>query len=865
MSTIKTNLENYFTAYHKISYEDKKAHNYKWIEENARFISDAAVGNSLSIYNRNDELQKFYDIANGQGEEDFISVQSAKNKILTELGLESTGKVKYYDIIRKVLVRMWGENQKRKLKGIAQDKSRYNMTFKKVKEQQLLQQFVQTNLIDKLVQQTEQELLIEYGLSDLYNLNPDEQEQFKLEVDQKVAFKTPNDVRRYMRKEYKSPTETDLQILVDWGIQEYNLKTILDESFKDLTIAGFQVIFQEIRNKFPHIELVNPIGFQFYNPTSSREIENSEWFVYEKNVSYTDFINNYVETDEELNKLIDLINNYGVQDPKRQFNGETHPHIIKALQNSAIAPSAIIDTKSGETFYDLVNINNPKSGKFYEAMGLIFGGSRYKRNSIVDTVSVRHVVFSSLDKLYYIERIDPENPNRLKGYWVGENYEPDNKLDYSTQERWVKSLYEDTIAGTGGSALHLRKRRVPYQNRSINNPFKLYSPYIGTEYSKLHGNTKAISPLSLSKAFAYEYNVVKDKIRELDEVNIGKVLAMSLAGIPDNYNAAKYSALMKHTKLALIDTSNPEFNPGIDGNLTKGVDLSQEYDIAKSLERLDRIERECMEAMSYSPAQMGLAPASATATVNQQNIIQSSYATEDIYSLHRDFEQRVLNSFGNTIRNALRENDFLRENLLNDYSQQGLLLDESVLSAADLFVLIANDIDEMESIKASKSYIQPMIQNQLIGFADAIKLQNANDPVTMINISEEAEEKRNKAMQEQAAEDKRRYDEDLKFRDQERKDKLVLEHKKLEIQLLGYELDALKFQKAADADENKIPDAVQTAEIKSKTDLEIAHIQAEIQIKKQSLEAMIRQQELAIRSKEAEAKIITAKKSTSSK
>lgn len=865
MATIKDNIQNHFTAYHKISYEQKKANDYKWIEENARFISDAAVGNSLNVYSRNNELQKYYSIANGEGEEDFRQVQAAKNKVLSELGLESSGRVKYYDITRKVLTRMWGENQKRKLKGIAQDRSRYNMTFKKLKEQQLLQELIQTSFIDRLVQQEEQALMMQYGLNDIYSLNPDEQEQFKLEVDQKVAFKTPNDVKRYMRKEYKSPTEKDLQVLIDWGIQEFNLKVLLDEAFKDLTIAGTQVIFQEVRNKFPHIEIVNPKGFQFYNPTSSRNIEDSEWFVYEKHISYPDFVNNFIQTPEELDKLVDIVNNYGTLDPKRQFNGETHPNIIKAMQNSAIAPSAVIDTATRETFYDLANVNNPKSSKFYEAMGLVFGGSSYQHNSVVDTVCIKHVVFSSLDKLYYVERVDPENPNRLKGYWVGENYEPNNKIDFSVTERWVKSLYEDSIAGHGGGAMHLRKRRVPYQNRSINNPFKLYSPYIGTVYSKLHGNTKPISPLSLSKSYAYEYNVVKDKIRELDEVNVGKVLAMSLAGIPDQYTAAKYALLMKHTKLALIDTSNPEFNPGIDGNLTKGVDLSQEYDIIKSLERLDRIERECMEAMSYSPAQMGLAPASSTATVNQQNIIQSSYATEDIYSLHRDFEQRVLNSFGNTLRNCLRENDFLRESLLDDYSQQGLLLDEQVLSSADLFILIANDIDEMESIKFSKSYIQPMLQNQLIGFADSIKLQNANDPVTMLNIAEEAEERRNKAMQEQAAEDKRRFDEDLKIREQERKDKLDLEYKKLEIQVLGYQLDSLKFQKAADADENKIPDSVQTAEIKSKTDLEIAKLQGELQRQKQNLEAMLAQQELVIKNKEADAKLIAAKKPSSSR
>lgn len=862
-NVIKTHLENHFTAYHKISYDQKKANNYKWIEENARFISDAAIGTTLSVNNYNADLRKYYQIANAEGEEDFRAVQQSKNKILTELGIESNGRVKYYDITRKVLTRMWGENQKRKLKGIAQDKSKYNMTFKNLKEQQLIQSLVQTNLIDKLVQQEEQALLMQYGIQDIYSMNPDEQEQFKLEVDQKVAFKTPNDVKRYMRKEYKSPTETELQTLIEWGITEFNLKTLLDEAFKDLTIAGFQVLFQEVRNKLPYIEPVNPVNFRFYNPTSSRNIEDSEWFVHEKNCSYPDFINNYIQDEKEFKQLIELLNNYGTDDPKRQFNGEAHPNIIKAMQNSAIAPAAIIDPRTNETFYDLANVNNPKSGKFYEAIGLLLGSGN--NNGVVDTVSVRHVVFSSLDKLYYIERIDPENPNRLKGYWVGENYEPDNKVDYSVTERWVKALYEDTIAGQGGGALHLRKGRVAYQNRSINNPFKLYAPYIGTVYSKLHGNTKPISPLSLSKSFAYEYNVLKDKIRELDEVNIGKVLAMSLAGLPDNYTAAKYHALMKHTKLALIDTTNPEFNPGIDGNLTKGVDLSQDSDIARTLDRLDRIERECMEAMSYSPAQMGLAPASSTATVNQQNIIQSSYATEDIYSLQRDFEQRVLNAFGNTIRNALRENDYLREKLLNDYSQQNLLLDESVLSAADLFVLIANDIDEIKSIESAKNYIQPMLQNQLIGFADAIKLQNANDPVTMLNIAEEAEEKRDKAMQEQAAEDRRRFDEELKIKDQDRKDRLELEHRKLEIQLLGYELDSLKFQKAADADENKIPDSVQAAEIKSKTDLEIARIQADIQIKKQALEAAIRQQELNVRSREADAKMIAAKKPTSSR
>lgn len=777
------NLFGEFTAYHKISYAKKKAGNYKWIEDNCNYIDNLNEDNYTE-----EELLRMrvnYFIANAQGSS--AMELKAKHRNLGNLRNQKTpypesNDVKYYDIIRRVLVRMWGEQQKRKLKPIAYDTSKYNTNIRKKKRLELHQQYIQENIVQPIIQQAQMEVMTKHNIQDPLQLNPEQQQQIQSEIDSIIKFKTPSDIEKYMSSEYKSHSETQLQALTDWLLKEYDLKFNCDEAYKDLTIAGFNAAEIDIKNNRPWTQIINPLNFRYLNNPDSVFIEDSEWWVHEKHVTMSTFINDYLSDENELKRFYKTHskNNTDSNGAYRRFiRGEINPKITLGLANEVIAPSGMIDTKTGQTSYGLPDVSSEDGQTFYKMLHAMYG-SREEYNT--NTLRVARIVFSSLDMVQYVERINPKT-NRLQGFYVGENYESNPDIDYKVTKMWAKALYECHKAGYANEFI-FNKKRVPFQNRSINDPFKVYAPFIGVEYSKLHNNSKRISTVDLGQPFNYEYNIVKNQIEKLEEQNMGKIFLFPDKAVPYNWDFEDYVDKIKRTKLAPISLDEIEYVQLV-ANLFKGIDLSVDNDIGNKLIRLQNIEQECQQAMNYSPSSMGQAAASMTATNNQQNIIQNSYAMEDIVSLQRKFEERYLYYFANLTRNALRDNEELKSYLLDDLSIAELDLSPEVLNYSELAIKLVNDTEEIRGITSFKNLLQPLIQNGLIDISTAIKIQFSDNPADLINIAEQAEKLRQRKEEEMMKQQQMQQEKQLEMLQADKQNEEKWKQ-------LNFELDELK-------------------------------------------------------------------------
>ena len=110
---------------------------------------------------------------------------------------------------------MVGEQQKRELFAICKDISGYNQSLYKKKKLDLYTGYVKSNIHAPLQQQATQEILLKHQIQDPKQLKPEEQDQISFEIEELMKFKTPKDIDKFMTDDYKSPTETQLQEILN--------------------------------------------------------------------------------------------------------------------------------------------------------------------------------------------------------------------------------------------------------------------------------------------------------------------------------------------------------------------------------------------------------------------------------------------------------------------------------------------------------------------------------------------------------------------------------------------------------------------------------------------------------------------------
>lgn len=853
-------------VYDFLSYDDKKKENYKFIDDHIKMITTHYDHDYLA--KTKEQIRSNYMIGNGMSPL-YKNVNDPRMLHRQKDSDDSVAaNIHYYDIQRRVLTRMWGENQKRPLTTKVMDNSGYNQNVRKKKTLNLYQDYMKQTIFAPAEQEATMEVLQKYGIESPAQLKPEEQDQFKMEVEEGLRFKLPIDIHKYMSDTYISPSEAQLARLIQFCKSEFNIKYITTETYKDLTLAGFEACYMGIRDNTPVIEQVNPQYFTFFNPTSSPFIEDSEWWQYERQLTFSKLVRDYLNTPDKIKEFKTFTDEY---DFSRIKSGQASLGATKALYNGAFnsvnMKSGFIDETGNLSYFP--DVSSPEGQKFYEKVESLFGSSDPHQRNLY---TAKHVVFTTFDKLYYVEREDPKNRTRLKGFWVGENYSKNDRLDIRVTEKWFPALYEGVELGYGTGFI-TNKQRVPFQNRSVNNPAKLYAPFVGVEFSKLHGNTPRIAPVDLGKAIAYKANLLENKIQELDESNMGRIFTFANEAVPQNWTLEQVMETAKKSKFVPIDlTRLGELGfSQVAGQLFKSVDVSNDDYINNYTQRKEILERECMEAMSYSPSQMGLAPASMTATANQQNVIQGSYATEDINYIHRTFEERLLEAFANLVRNGLRTNDHVRTYLLDELGIAELEINEELLDLAEIFVKVTSDLEDIQDIAAMKNYIQPMIQNKMVDFHDVAMLQFSKEPSAVLNLSREAKERAEKANKEREKKEFELQQQqiDLQKEIAAKQDQYKMEEFRLkELQI---RLGADQFRLQADADNNKVPDTVQKSVIDNEYEMERLEFQTgedkdikmrQMDMELEKLRADIKNRERELELKEMEIKMKSKQKSS---
>jgi len=707
----------------RLTWAKKKAKGFQWAERCADFY-DHYYGYYYDS-ERMKRLRLNYNLYNGRGEEAMRAYVPTMGAELEEEGLSAGyDEIQHLPLIDQIAKAMVGEQQRRPLKPLAIDASGYSMNMRKMHRNKLFQQYLSQKYLEPIRQQAMMDVMYRLKITDPYSLSPEEQDQFMSQVDQESKLMTPDEIDNYMRKDYKSPSEMQGQKLVDWAMSHYDIKYLTDQGFKHGIISGEEIYYVTVRHNMPHIELVNPVGFMSSSSRNTHFIEDGEWAKYEQRINLSDLHNKFGDIMESA----DLAKLDGV------FNSFADSNIAyDSMQSRLVAEVSAADAHSGGKIFENSPDIRTKAGQEYvKAIYQRFGSDDDGYSSIRHV----HIVWKSLRKLIYLTRVTQEG---IKHYWLDESYKYNqSKGDISQKVIWVPEVWEVDKIGTT-DAIYLNKRPIPYQYASVDNPWNTKLPYIGVEYGRLFGNAKNVAPLDLGKPWQYKYNVQMAKIHEMEATDVGKVLLTTMNAKPKEWSWGKWIMMMKYGKIAPIDTTNEDWNPGIDSQIFKDMDLSTMSDVAGRLQYLEFIRQQAALSMSYNPSRLGQVAPYVAVSNNQQSIVQSSYQTEDIYSTHNKVVENLLNYMLKITRVAFKDNEFARTYILDDMSVAELEIDWQLMSPAELAVKVRNSTDDYNNIMNVKSVAQAMVQNGLITMPELIRLMWANNGAEILNIAERAE------------------------------------------------------------------------------------------------------------------------------
>ena len=549
-SNLQTNMKGipsglYLPFLQRLSYAKKSANNFQWVERMGDFFDwhymmDYAKEQNKFVINSN--------LFNGRGnEQDYLDNDTLL--ALEEEGFEvGSQKIRHHDILSNVANSLHGDLIKRPFSPMAFDVSAYNSTVRSEKHSQLLLQSVQQSIIEPMKQQVTMEWAQEHQIEDLYSMNPEEQQQMQSDVAQRVQAQTPADIKKFMDKVYKSPSEREAQKLLNYFIKEQDVLYKRNENFKNFIASGRAIFCTEIRNKRAVYDYVSPVGFYYEMSKNKTFIQHADWCKYETYTKYTDIFTQY-GSDLSLADVKSL---------EKMYSG----FVTSGIHREPEYGKVVAEISANPHQYMPENINiRTRAGQ--EQWQESYQNAMSARGNTISTVRNLHIVFTSLRKLKYIKRLEGKKDD-LTGYWVDENYEF-NRANGDLEESivYVPQKFQCNKIGfsTAGTAIYIRKGPLPYQYTSVNNPFSCELPYIGIDYGRFQGSSKPVAPIDKGKPWQYKFNVHMARIEAAEESDVGRVLLFLMKAKPANWSLGKFISVVKKGKFVPLDLEGEGLNP----------------------------------------------------------------------------------------------------------------------------------------------------------------------------------------------------------------------------------------------------------------------------------------------------------------
>lgn len=728
---------------------------------------DYIIGHSASSRNgnsrsREEEMQTYYDLYNSiYNEKDLKYVT---NPFKQDDGFPATAQD--YNIIKPKIDLLLGEETKRPF------------NFRVVRTSDI----ATSNLQDKAKQ-----LLIDYVQASIMSkLGPEEQARYQ-EALQSGEIMTPEQIQKYLTKDYKDIAEIAAQHSLNYLKQKLNVTHEFFKGWKDALIAGEEIYYVGVINGEPYVERVNPLSFSYEQSADLEFIHEASWCCRKMNMSATEIYDRFYDkmSEKQLNELLDMMDDgtRGGLNPQVRKTSLDYPHI---------------KTRT---------INGFSSNPFQNA----------------DNINVWHCCWKSFKKIGFVTIINPETGVEEE-FEVDESYKVTGR-EVNVEWTWIIEVWEGYRVGED---LYIGIQPVEYQHISADNPNSQKLPYTGVVYNNTNSSPRSL--VSMMKPLQYMYIVIWYRLELAMARDKGKVVTMDITQIPKSMNidVAKWMHYLGALGVNFVNPYEEGWDiPGREGgkpsqfNQITALDLTMANTIDQYINLMDKIESMVSEITGVTKQREGAISSNELVGNVERSVVQSAHITEPLFWVHNQVKKEVLSMLLNTAKFAWKDSDKRCVHYVLDDATRAFLTLTDDFFYEDMDIFLDDSTKNQQQLEALKQLMQPAMQNgaSLLDIAEIITMDNINMIKNRLEDIEQKRMEQQQALEEQQAQ---REQQMIQMQNEVKEEELMI--KEAEMDLEKYKIDtdnatkitvaqlqAYRGLEDQDQNDNGIPDTMEIA------------------------------------------------------
>lgn len=728
---------------------------------------DYIIGHSASSRNgnsrsREEEMQTYYDLYNSiYNEKDLKYVT---NPFKQDDGFPATAQD--YNIIKPKIDLLLGEETKRPFNFRVVRTSDIATSDLQDKAKQLLIDYVQASIMSKL--------------------GPEEQARYQ-EALQSGEIMTPEQIQKYLTKDYKDIAEIAAQHSLNYLKQKLNVTHEFFKGWKDALIAGEEIYYVGVINGEPYVERVNPLSFSYEQSADLEFIHEASWCCRKMNMSATEIYDRFYDkmSEKQLNELLDMMDDgtRGGLNPQVRKTSLDYPHI---------------KTRT---------INGFSSNPFQNA----------------DNINVWHCCWKSFKKIGFVTIFNPET-GAEEEFEVDESYKVTGR-EVNVEWTWIIEVWEGYRVGED---LYIGIQPVEYQHISADNPNSQKLPYTGVVYNNTNSSPRSL--VSMMKPLQYMYIVIWYRLELAMARDKGKVVTMDITQIPKSMNidVAKWMHYLGALGVNFVNPYEEGWDiPGREGgkpsqfNQITALDLTMANTIDQYINLMDKIESMVSEITGVTKQREGAISSNELVGNVERSVVQSAHITEPLFWVHNQVKKEVLSMLLNTAKFAWKDSDKRCVHYVLDDATRAFLTLSDDFFYEDMDIFLDDSTKNQQQLEALKQLMQPAMQNgaSLLDIAEIITMDNINMIKNRLEDIEQKRMEQQQALEEQQAQ---REQQMIQMQNEVKEEELMI--KEAEMDLEKYKIDADNATKITvaqlnayrgledqDQNDNGIPDTMEIA------------------------------------------------------
>lgn len=579
--------------------------------------------------------------------------------------------------------------------------------------------------------------------------------------------KTPQEVKRYMAREYQDPAEVLGNQLLNYLRKEGDIDHKFLKGAKHAALSGLEVYYVgEVSGK-PCIYPINPLYFDYDKSPDDDFIENGQWAVAEYRMTPADIVAQFSQelTDSEIDKIY-------------------------------------------EQWHDMANLN-------FEAISF---GQQDSTDTAFSNGEIRviHAVWKSLRKIGILKT---QGPNGIIEEVVSEEYKK-GPNDLELEWYWVPEVHQ---CWRIGKDIYKGYGPLPNQHKDIDNLYDCKLPYVGAAYDNT--NSSITSLMDRIRPFQYLYNIFFYRMELLAAQDKGKKFAINLNAIPvdSGMDLSKWQYHADADSVVYLDPSqegNKHASQNI-GEYIKEVDMSLSSDLAKYQQILAYIEQMAGEAVGV-PKQLEGMIQEREAVQNVDKVLTlTSNKLEPFFKMHDIVKRNVLQALIETAKVVYaKEKPLKLDYILDDLSREYFEVDPMLLANSTYGIFISDASTAQEARNAIQEMARFGLQNQLVDMSTVIKALKADtvaEAEEYLKVAEQEMRERQQQMQQQQMQHEQQmaqteFENEMQKLAFERETKLLLEQEQRKTRIMQQAVFSSGFAEDKDMNKNQEPDTLEIAE-----------------------------------------------------